>query len=185
MLAGLQGQCVAGTTVGVGGLAHQATGKLPRIRLGILGDGPERSKLEKLTVSLGITKNVDFLGYDHRVEAYLHATRVLIMVSMSEALPAVAVEAVFCGVPVILPCVGDIPSLFVHDENALLVQPGDRERLVTSIVKALTDERAYERLRRGALKIRERFAAQWNKGALIEEWEKVLSFAVTGRPARG
>lgn len=144
------------------------------IRLGILGDGQEQARLERLAQTLGISENVEFLGRKPDVENYINASRVVILASQSEGMPAVAIEAIFCGVPVILPDVGDMRGVFNHEENALLVPSGDKKALVDAIVRLLTNDKTYERLHQGALKTRARHILRWNREGQIREWEKIL-----------
>jgi len=154
---------------------------LKRIRLGILGDGPEHDRLERLTQDLGIVESVDFNGRKDDVENYINASRAVILVSRSEGMPAAAIVSIFCGVPVILTDVGDIRDIFINGENALLVPVGDKRALVATIEQLLTDGEIYARLRNGALKTRERLIQRWDSEAQTREWKKVLNFVSWGR----
>jgi glycosyltransferase involved in cell wall biosynthesis len=154
---------------------------LKRIRLGILGDGPEQDRLERLVQDLGIVENVDFIGRRNDVENYINASRVVILVSRSEGMPAAAIESIFCGVPVVLTDVGDIKDIFIHGENALLVPVGDKWALVAAIRQLLTDDELYEHLREGALKTRERHIQRWNLEGQVREWERVLRIAIQSK----
>jgi len=149
---------------------------LQKVRLGILGDGPEQDRLERLVQELGIDQSVDFIGRRNDVENYINASRVVILVSRSEGMPAAAIESSFCGVPVILTDVGDIRDIFIHGENALLIPVGDRKALMAAILQLLTDDKLYAALRNGALKTRERHIQRWNLEGQVREWERVLSF---------
>jgi L-malate glycosyltransferase len=150
---------------------------LQKVRLGILGDGPEQGRLERLVQDLGIVENVDFIGRRNDVENYINASRVVILVSRSEGMPAAAIESIFCGVPVILTDVGDIRDIFIHGQNALLVPAGDKRTLVVAIKRILTDDELYAVLQNGVLKARERHIQRWNSEGQVREWEKVLTFA--------
>jgi len=150
---------------------------LQKVRLGILGDGPEQGRLERLVQDLGIVENVDFIGRKDDVENYINSARAVILVSRSEGMPAVAIESIFCGVPVVLTDVGDIKDIFIHGENALLVPAGDKWALVAAIRQLLTDDELYEHLREGVLKTRERHIQRWNLEGQVREWERVLTFA--------
>jgi len=149
---------------------------LKGIRLGILGDGLEKGRLERLVQELGIDQSVDFIGRKDDVENYINSARAVILVSRSEGMPAVAIESIFCGVPVILTDVGDIGDIFIHGENALLIPVGDKKALLAAIRQLLTDDELYEHLREGALKTRERHSQRWNLEGQVREWERVLSF---------
>jgi glycosyltransferase involved in cell wall biosynthesis len=154
---------------------------LQKVRLGILGDGPEQARLERLVQDLGIAENMDFIGRKDDVENYINSARAVILVSRSEGMPAAAIESIFCGVPVILTDVGDIKDIFIHGENALLVPAGDKWALVAAIRQLLTDDELYEHLREGALKTRERHIQKWNLKGQVREWEKALRFAIQSK----
>ncbi len=152
--------------------------KIGRIRLGILGDGPERARLKGLVQSLGISEHIEFLGHVDEVENYMNASRAVILVSQSEGLPAAAVEAMFCGLPVILTEVGNVQSVFAHEDNALLVHFSNKGELVNAIVRLLSDRVIYERLHRGAIKARDRYIRRWNKEEQRKVWESLLDFSI-------
>lgn len=156
----------------------KAKSDLPNIRVGILGDGPERGRLQELARSLDIAGNVEFIGYDSEVERYLRASRAFVLASESEGLPSAAIEAMFCGLPVILSDVGDVRGVFIPDHNALLVPKGDDQVLAKAIVRLLKDDRLYECLRNGALDTRDRHAAKWSRAGCVREWEKVMQYSL-------
>ncbi|MEK7643589.1 MAG: glycosyltransferase [Patescibacteria group bacterium] len=76
----------------------------PNISTIIIGDGPEKERLEKISLELGLEKNVSFLGFlpDH-VEVYgvLKASRVFVLPSVREGFGITVVEANACGLPVV------------------------------------------------------------------------------------
>ena len=86
-----------------------------------------RASLERLAARLGIADRVVFTGaLEYRdVHAHYSGAEALVLPSVSEGVPLVAIEALSAGVPVIASNLTGIASV-VHDrENGLLVQPGD------------------------------------------------------------
>ena len=78
--------------------------ELPDIKCLIIGDGPERTKLEKLVHDLGLEENVEFLGFvdaHDDVIRYMKASKVFVFPSTREGFGMVALEANACGLPVI------------------------------------------------------------------------------------
>jgi len=69
----------------------------------IVGDGPLRSKLEKLTKKLGVNKQIHFLGYKDSIEKVYPLFSYLLVCSRNEAFPLVILEALASGVPVFIP----------------------------------------------------------------------------------
>lgn len=77
---------------------------LPDIKCLIIGDGPERDKLKKLTIDLKLTKNVKFVGFlsNHDdVVSYLKSSKVFVLPSVREGFGIAALEANACGLPVV------------------------------------------------------------------------------------
>jgi glycosyltransferase involved in cell wall biosynthesis len=142
--------------------------EVPAAELVLVGDGPERSRLEHYAVAAGVAGRVRFAGALPRDEVLrlLAGARAAVLSSDWENLPHAAVEALAVGTPVVSTAVGGVPEV-VHDgENGLLVpardpaalagalcrvldEPALRERLAAGTrpsVEAISRERIYERL---------------------------------------
>ncbi len=79
----------------------------------LVGDGPERSRLERLASSLGIAHRCRFVGAvdHHEVPLFLEQADVLVLPSWYEELGRVLVEAMAASVPVVASRTGGIPSI--------------------------------------------------------------------------
>jgi glycosyltransferase involved in cell wall biosynthesis len=111
------------------------------LELLILGDGPERRSLEQQVAGLGIADRVRFLGAGTRedVLALFRAADVALVTSAWENLPHTLLEALAAGTPVIATSVGGIPEIVVHEDNGLLVAPGDVDAIVSAIERVAGD----------------------------------------------
>lgn len=111
-------------------------------RLLIIGDGPERKKLESLSSSLELSDRVCFQGgVDHRlVWDYLQRAKVFVLPSISEGCPRVLVEAMAVGLPIVATRVGGIPEVITNGVNGLLVPPRNEKALAEAIREILLDE---------------------------------------------
>lgn len=67
----------------------------------ILGDGPERDKLQKLILDLNLDEKVHFLGFVTNPFKYISHANIFILASESEGLPNAIIEAMICKIPVI------------------------------------------------------------------------------------
>ena len=116
----------------------QAAVSLPDCRLEIVGDGPERNRLEILANKLGIAGRVSFMGRLHR-EAVADAVRrcaVFALPSWYEGLGCVYLEAMSSAKPAI-GCAGQgIDEIIENGKNGILVSPGSLEEL-SSALRAL------------------------------------------------
>ena len=91
------------------------------IDLWIAGDGPLRSRLERLATRLGIARRVRFLGWLEDVPALLASADLLVCPSLHEPLGNVVIEAWSAGLPVVATA-SDGPAALIEDgENGILV----------------------------------------------------------------
>lgn len=103
---------------------HLLHRSLPAARLVLVGEGPERSRLEHLADQLGGPPGlVRFTGHRDDVPDLLAAADAVVITSMTEGLPYVLLEAVAAGTPVVTTSVGAIPELF-GDGGVVLLPPG-------------------------------------------------------------
>jgi glycosyltransferase involved in cell wall biosynthesis len=99
-----------------------------QVQLQIYGDGPARTQLEKLVVSLGLCESVFFHGYvdEHQIAEALPSCDVFVQHSLTkEGSPVSIAEAMACGLPIVTTPVGGIAEQVVDGLNGLLVQERD------------------------------------------------------------
>jgi glycosyltransferase involved in cell wall biosynthesis len=104
----------------------------PVARLWIVGDGPEKAALEKLSIQLGITGTCTFLGArPHGIE-YMAAADVVVMTTLYESFGFVAIEAKACGKPLIANAVDGVRDNVKDGVEGYLVAPNDSVGLAHS-----------------------------------------------------
>jgi glycosyltransferase involved in cell wall biosynthesis len=69
-------------------------------KMAIVGDGPERQKLEVLTKELNISDRVDFLGWVENPHQFMLESKCLVMCSLYEGSPVTLAEAIALGIPI-------------------------------------------------------------------------------------
>jgi glycosyltransferase involved in cell wall biosynthesis len=128
----------------------------------VVGDGPERARIEKRIAGLGLEERVTFTGQQSSAEAYYGIADLAVLSSLSEGSPNALLEAMASGVPVVATAVGGIPEIVTHGESALLVRPGDAEGMCQSMVRLLVKEPVLARdmVERGRMLILERHAPE-------------------------
>ncbi|CAN5870420.1 hypothetical protein BH23ACT10_BH23ACT10_36600 [soil metagenome] len=110
--------------------------RLPQLRLLLVGDGPERTNLQRLTDRLGLTDRVAFTGFRTDIAHLLAlADGFCLPTDRSEGLPYALLEAAAAGLPAIATRLGAVPAVFTDGENALLVAPGDRAALARALLE--------------------------------------------------
>lgn len=115
-------------------------------KLMIVGEGPERGKLESIAASFDQNANVIFAGQVTDLRAFYAAADVLVLPSHSEGSPQVLLEAMAAKVPVVATRVGGVPEMVEHDESALLVPANDPSSMSAAILRVLTDAELAHRL---------------------------------------
>jgi len=104
-------------------------------RLAILGDGPERAKLQRLARRLGIADAVEMPGFVDPAP-WLARASALLLASRYEGYPAVVIEALAADVPVVAtPCTVALGSLL--GDGLGLVVPGEAEALAAGLSEIL------------------------------------------------
>lgn len=111
-------------------------GRRPGDRLTIVGDGPERRKLEKLIKRLGLSGCVALVGYRADPALLLCEFDVLLLSSNYEGVPAVILEALAAGLSIISTDCGCISAVLLHGALGELVKVGDEAMLARAITQA-------------------------------------------------
>ena len=110
----------------------------PSDRLAILGDGPERARLKRLVAALGLIDRVDLPGHADPVETWLGDSDVFVLSSDYEGVPAVIVEALAAGLPIVATdCSVSMSSLLDGGRLGTLVEAGDRAALASAMDRAM------------------------------------------------
>jgi glycosyltransferase involved in cell wall biosynthesis len=112
----------------------------------LVGDGPERLRLESLAAELGVTSRIYFAGYQPSPERFLAAMDLFVLSSRIEGLPLGLLEAWASGLPVVASAVGGLPKVVAHGETGLLFPSGDVEALAAAIRHLLRDPGTARRL---------------------------------------
>lgn len=117
-------------------------------RLTIVGEGPERRTLTRLTAELGIADRVTLAGaVPHEdISAYLRSADIFCMPSFAEGIPIALMEAMACGLPVIASMIMGIPELVEDGVSGTLVTPGDVSALAAGLRHQLVDRELRERM---------------------------------------
>lgn len=127
-----------------------AATRVPEARLRVVGDGRERAEVERLVRELPTQTSWDARLAPEEVAAALDGATALVLPSLTEGLPRVAIEAFARGRPVVGSRVGGIPDIVEDGVSGLLVPPGDVTALADVLVRVLSDPELAERLAGGA-----------------------------------
>jgi glycosyltransferase involved in cell wall biosynthesis len=105
----------------------------------MVGDGPDRGRVERLASQLGIMRDCFFTGYQEEIGPFFGAFDVFVLPSGNEGTPVTAIEALAAGCPVVATRVGGIPDVVRDGEDGFLVEPGAVEELADRLVRLASD----------------------------------------------
>ena len=112
----------------------------PGATLRIVGDGPDRSMLEALVTRLGLEGAVEFLGYQPASAEIMAGFDALIVPSIYDVHPLVAVEAMASSLPVVASAVGGLAETVVDGTTGFLVPPRRPDALASAINRLLASD---------------------------------------------
>ncbi|HEY1261619.1 MAG TPA: glycosyltransferase family 4 protein [Stellaceae bacterium] len=134
----------------------------------IVGDGPERARLQALAMAKGVADRITFTGFVADATRYIAAVDVLAVPSLKESLPLTAIEAMSFARPVVASRAGDLPVLLGAGEHGMLVPVGDAAALAEALACLAADPD--RRCRLGAAG-RARAAAAYSTGPALSRLE--------------
>jgi N-acetyl-alpha-D-glucosaminyl L-malate synthase BshA len=121
-------------------------------KLLLIGDGPERSHIEKVCREHNTCDWVTFLGKQEAIEEILSIGDLFVLPSESESFGLAALEAMACEVPVISSNAGGIPEVNVHGVTGFLSDVGDVNSMAKHAITLLKDAEMHQAFRKNALK---------------------------------
>jgi glycosyltransferase involved in cell wall biosynthesis len=130
----------------------KALSQNPGLHMALAGEGAQREELQALVGTLGISDNVSFLGVRNDLPKLLAAADSVLMPSLTEGFPRVAVEAMAASKPVIATEVGGVPEAITHGESGILVQPRDIDSMSVALLSLVDDDELRGRLSTAARK---------------------------------
>lgn len=144
-------------------------------KLLLIGDGPERSHIEKVCREHNTCDWVTFLGKQEAIEEILSIGDLFILPSESESFGLAALEAMACEVPVISSNAGGIPEVNIHGVTGFLSDVGDVDSMAQNAIALLKDPEMLKTFRKNALKQAHNFELE----TILLQYEDIYQRVVT------
>lgn len=146
-------------------------------RLLLVGDGPERSRVEQRCRGCDMCDDITFVGNLTRVEEILTGADLFVLPSRIESFGLSALEAMACGVPVIATNVGGVPEVVRDGIDGHLFAVGDVDAMAAAAVALLRDEVRWKTMSEAA---RTRALNDFAEDAIVARYREIYELALAG-----
>lgn len=119
--------------------AERVRQAIPEFQLLLVGEGPERAKIEAEIQSRSLTNTVRLLGLRTDVQRLLAAADLFLLTSISEGIPVTLIEAMSAKLPIVSTNVGGVPEVVIAGETGWTAPAGDDQQLAQLILRLLAD----------------------------------------------
>ncbi|MEJ6753584.1 MAG: N-acetyl-alpha-D-glucosaminyl L-malate synthase BshA [Flavobacteriales bacterium] len=144
------------------------------VKLILVGDGPERGRLEQIARNSNHMKNIFFLGSLKSTKEVLNISDLFVLPSSKESFGLSALEAMACEVPVIASDTGGIPEVIIHGESGMLNSVGDTYQMTKNALKLLSNDSLLEKFKANAYKQAMKFDIE----VILPKYEKLYEKCV-------
>lgn len=144
----------------------------------IVGDGPKRNEYELLVSKMNLNKVVTFTGKvpNHEVPKYINEMDIFVVPSREiESFGVAAVEAMACGVPVIVTEIGGLPEVVKNGETGIVVPVKNEEKLIEKIHYLIENEHIRESFgNNGVNHVKNHYIWENNADEMVDFYKKRL-----------
>lgn len=144
------------------------------LRLLLVGDGPDRPRLERLASASGVRDLVTFVGHQTDVTPYYTLANLMVLPSGTEGSPNALLEAMAAGLPIVATAVGGVPEIVLGTDAAILVQKNDPAALARAIAKILDSQQLQSQLSSAARKTASLYSRQAYCDFLVSLYQDCL-----------
>jgi N-acetyl-alpha-D-glucosaminyl L-malate synthase BshA len=144
----------------------------------LIGDGPERTRVEAAVRREGLVDRVRLLGGQDHFEDVLRECAVFLLTSEAESFGLAALEALASGVPVVAFRVGGVPEVVRDGQTGILVPPGDVNAMAAALAGLLDDPDRRDRFARAA---RSDVVDRFRMEPMVDRYERVYERVLEAR----
>ncbi|MDB5762851.1 MAG: hypothetical protein JWQ21_1846 [Herminiimonas sp.] len=138
-----------------------------RYTLTLVGNGPDRLKLQALAKELHLENQVQFIGFQQNAALLIPQHRILVHAARVENMPITLIEALALGRPILAPAVGGITEIYRHGVEGYYWNLDDVKGAALLLAKMLSDTETYDRFAEAALL---RYRTKFDNNLLVGHW---------------
>jgi glycosyltransferase involved in cell wall biosynthesis len=148
----------------------------------VVGDGPDREQVERRAHELGVIRDCLFLGYQEEVARFFAVFDALVLSSVNEGTPVVAIEALAAARPVVATRVGGVPDVVTDGVDGFLVEQGDVDALAERLARLAADPELRRAMGEAG---RARMLPRYAVSRLIDDIDRLYRSLLEARPRDG
>lgn len=156
-------------------IAARVGTRLPDARFVIVGEGPRRAVIEARAARLQVSERTHFAGYQEDVVPWLALFDASLMTSRREGFPAVPLESLAAGTPVVLTDLDVFRNVYTHERDVLKIPLGEPDTAASTVLRLLGDPDLAARLRENANKLLEACSVEAILPRYSRIYERLLS----------
>lgn len=137
-------------------------------------DQPYACRVMQLIQKVGLAKNVQFLGFQKRLQELYASSDAMVLCNAEEAFARCVLEALAMRVPVVAPRTGGHTELLSDGDTCVQFQPGDPESLARSIERVLCDRALSQRLAENGERLARQLSIEEHVQRMGSLYEKIL-----------
>ncbi|WP_155590643.1 N-acetyl-alpha-D-glucosaminyl L-malate synthase BshA [Lysinibacillus cavernae] len=143
-----------------------------KVKLLLVGDGPEKHRVMDQVKESPYMKDVLFLGKQENLAELYAISDLKLLLSQQESFGLVLLEAMACGVPCIGSNVGGIPEVIEHGVDGYIVELGDTDAVAAYATHLLQDEEQLLRFREAAIRA---VSEKFHSSKIVEQYENLYA----------
>jgi glycosyltransferase involved in cell wall biosynthesis len=156
--------------------AEKLKAVFPDVQIDLAGEGDSEENLRQMTIELGLANNVNFLGRLDNVAEALRNADIYIQPSLNEGLPNSLLEAMACGLPVVVTKVGGMPDVVTDGVHGFVVEPDNVTELAEALGNLLRDEPLRREMgKEGCARIQREFSLDSIAEKYITNYRKMIN----------
>ena len=151
---------------------NQLRGKYKDIKLVFIGEGNQKSSLEKLIYKYHLTDYVFFAGYCKNAKKYFSLFDVYVLSSITEGLPMTLLEAMSAKVPIVATNVGGVPNVICDKKEGFIIESRNPENITEAVEKIYLNKTLAENFINNAYK---KVTSSFSSNKMAQEYSNIYN----------